>query len=346
MTGRLGPVRAFLKKYGHDGLLVTAEANVRYLSGFSGTECRLLITATAAFFLGDFRYLLQAEKEVSKEFEIVRVDTSFAASLAQLFIKLKIRNLCFEEHHLTVGVFNRLRELFKKTVRFIPTSGIVEHQRQVKTSDEIACLRKAAAITRQALRKLQPLIKPGVSELALKHRLEQYIISLGAEGPSFDSIVASGPNGAMPHAKTTDRRIRAHEPVIVDCGAIVNGYKSDLTRTFFSGSMTQYAHYYRLVETAQKQAMQHVRPGRMIGAIDRAARQVFEKANVAEYFGHALGHGVGLEVHEAPTINSANRQRLRSGVVITIEPGLYMPKWGGIRIEDMVLVTRNGYEVV
>ncbi|MFH2139110.1 MAG: Xaa-Pro peptidase family protein [Candidatus Omnitrophota bacterium] len=342
---RILKVRGFLRRHGFDAFLITSLANIRYLSGFTGGDCYILLTKTENIFIGDFRYTLQAEKELDKSFRIEMIKNGLSSLLKEFISGKKLHSLCFEDKHITVSFFNRIKKSLPK-IHLIPTSNVIEKQRIIKTDKEIALISKAVDITKQALNKLKPFIKPGITEIWIKNKLDYLLKSFGGQQPSFDIIVASGPNGAMPHAGTTTRQIQKNEPIIVDVGTVFEGYKSDLTRTFFSGKMTQYAHYYKLIAAAQKKAISLIRPSVKIRDIDLAARNYLKRNKVDKYFGHALGHGVGLEVHEEPRIYWKNSQRLKPGMVFTVEPGIYIPEWGGIRIEDMVLVTKKGCKVL
>lgn len=342
----LKKLHRFLKKSPSCALLITSAANVRYISRFTGGDCWLIITGRRNFFIGDFRYKLQAEQELNSEFEFRMINKSIYSLIYDIARSEHIRSLYFEAKHLNFEQHDRIKNILGKKVKLIPTRDLIEKDRQIKKSEEIKLIQKAVFITKKSLRALKPFIKSGISEQFLKNKLLQILQKNGAEGIAFDIIVASGPNAAMPHARTTKRIIKTKEPVIVDVGIDFKGYKSDLTRTFFLGTITQYTKYYKHVAAAQDRAIKMVRPGVKIQDIDRRARQVLKKACLDRYFGHALGHGVGLEVHEKPYISAKNKKRLKKGMVFTIEPGVYIPNFGGIRIEDMVLVTDKGYKVL
>jgi len=343
---RIAKLKTFLKRTPADAFLVSPGPNVRYLSGFTGLECWLLITPRKNIFIGDFRYKLQAKKELKNRFEILMIKTTFNALWADLLRRENIRSVCFESKMVSVAGYTKLKMTSGRKVRFIATSDVIEQQRLIKSTSEIKIIQQAVNITKKSLRALKPFVKIGQTELFLKNKLEQILKSNGATKTAFDIIVASGPNAAMPHAVTSQRRIKANEPIIVDAGCSFRGYKSDLTRTFFSGKITQYTKYYKLLAAAQDRAIKLIKPNVSIFAIDRAAREVLKTAGIDKYFGHALGHGVGLQVHEAPSISQHNKQRLKPGMVFTIEPGIYIPGSGGLRIEDMVVVTQKGYKIL
>lgn len=339
-------LRHFLIQNNYDAFLVTNFTNVRYLSGFTGTDCWLLITPSKNFFLGDFRYLLQGKNELKHSFEIKLVNGSIFNLIKDIFLKTGMDTLCFEETNLTVAEYHQLKKEFNGKIKLVPTKDIIEEQRQLKTENEIKLIQTAVKIAKKSLLKLRPFIKKGVTELFLKNKLEQLLRTSGAQAAAFDIIVASGPNSAMPHAKTTKRKIKENEPILIDAGADFCGYKSDLTRTFFLGKINRYTSYYELVVNAQDMAIKLIRPGVKIQDIDQAARAVFKKAKLDRYFGHALGHGIGLEVHEAPHISGKNKEELKAGMVFTVEPALYIPNWGGIRTEDIVVVTEKGAQIL
>jgi Xaa-Pro aminopeptidase len=343
---RIKKLKALLKKANIEAMLISSPANVRYLSGFTSAESWLLISPSQNVFISDFRYKLQAEQEIDKSFQIEMVTNSVYAVLSQLADKLKIRSMCFEPDHITYNQYSRIKVAIAPDIQLVAAKDFVEQLRMIKSPEEIGLIRQAVKIVKKSLNQIKPLIKPGVSELFIKNKLEQMLKENGSSHPAFDTIVASGPNAAMPHAVTTERKIGKNEPVIIDVGATVQGYKSDLTRTFFSGKISQYIEYYKLVATAQDRAIKLIRPQVKIQKIDQAARQVLKKADLDKYFGHSLGHGVGLEVHEAPNISSRNAARLKSSMIFTVEPGIYIPGSGGIRIEDMVLVTNKGCEIL
>ncbi len=343
---RVNKLKAYLKKANINAMLITSPANVRYLSGFTSAESWLLITPGQNVFVSDFRYKLQAEQELDGSYQIEMVTKSIYPLLADLIKKFKIKSLGIEPDHITYNQFSRIKASLPKEMQLISTTNAVEQLRMIKSPDEIVLIKKAVKLVKKSLKQLKPFIKTGVSELELKNKLEQMMLDNGSSHPAFDTIIASGPNAAMPHAIATSRKIKANEPIIIDVGGTVEGYKSDLTRTFFSGKITQYIEYHKLVANAQHRAIQLIRPLVKIQKIDQAARQILKTADLDKYFGHSLGHGVGLEVHEVPNISGRNPIRLKKSMVFTVEPGIYIPGSGGIRIEDMVLVTNKGCEIL
>lgn len=343
---RVNKLKKQLKTANIDAMLISCPANLRYLSGFTSAESWLLISDKQNIFISDFRYKLQAEQEIDKSFKIEMVTNSVYALLSQLVDQMNIRSLCFEPDHITYNQFSRIKVAIAPNIQLVPAKDFIEQLRMIKSPEELLLIRQAVKIVKKSLHQLKSFIKPGVSELFIKDKLEQMLKDNGSSQPAFDTIVASGPNAAMPHAVTTSRKIGKNEPIIIDVGATVLGYKSDLTRTFFSGKISKYLEYYKLVANAQDSAIKLIRPQVKIMKIDQAARQVLKQADLDKYFGHSLGHGVGLEVHEGPSISGKNAMRLKSSMVFTIEPGIYIPGSGGIRIEDMVLVTNKGCEIL
>jgi len=338
---RIARVREAVAELGLDGLLVSGLANVRYLSGFSGSNALLLITAEQAIFLTDGRYEEQAAEELASdaEFElVVSRDGLFAALAERLTGTFAGIVLGFEAPHMTYGQWRQLEEA-ASGVGWKAVADVVEGLRAAKEADEITALEKAAQIAAQALRETLPLIKPGVREVEIAAELEYRMLGLGAQYPAFETIVASGPRTALPHAKTSQRQLREGDLLLCDFGVRWRGYHSDLTRTFVIGEPSrQQSDRYGLVLAAQRAAVGALEEGALCSDVDAVARRVFERHAVQAHFAHSTGHGVGLEVHEGPRLSRKSEQRLRSNMVVTVEPGLYFQAWGGIRIEDDFVV--------
>lgn len=345
ISQRINRVTNSLEKEGIDALLVTKPANVRYLSGFSGGEASLCLSDKKKFLITDFRYELQAKQEV-KGFEIKLVDGSFFDLVGNLAKTLKVKRLGFEYKYLTYGEHAQIKERLN-TVELIPTFDIVERLRRIKDAHEIRLIKSSILILKEAVRYFKSTIKRGLTEKQLAADVEYFIKIAGGEKSSFDIIVASGPNSALPHARPSGRSIEPNDMVLLDLGVDYKGYNSDLTRLFFLGKInSKNKKIYDVVKEAQRRAIKEVRPEVEIAKVDAVARDFIRKEGFGKHFGHALGHGVGLEVHEAPAISNKNHTVLKPGMVFTIEPAIYLPDWGGIRIEDMVLVTRKGYEIL
>ncbi len=338
----LDAVRARIGTAGADALLVTAPANVRYLSGFSTpADGRVLVTGDGAWLLTDERYTVQAAAESWLAEQVIARD--WLARVAELAAG---QTLAIEAEHLTVAQRTTLERKLGSTV--VPTEGLLRPLRMRKRAFEIAWLREAARITDVALtRVVDDLLRPGVRELDLALELERAMRAEGADGTSFDIIVASGPRSAMPHGVASTRRIEAGDLVTIDLGARVAGYHADMTRAFGVGRVAEPLRgWYRAVLAAQRAALLAVAPGATGVAVDGVARERLAEAGLAEYFTHSLGHGTGLEVHEGPSLSSRSTDTLEPGMVVTVEPGVYHAGQGGLRIEDLVLVTTDGHEVL
>ncbi len=349
---RIKKLQGRLKRKKLDALLVTQPENRRYLSGYSGgdhgigeTSGVLLIPARGRFFLlTDFRYELQAKQE-AKDAEVLLYPKGLLALLKKMLPELGIKKLGFEGDYLLYSTFVNLSKLAEKVgVSLMPQQGLIEKMRLIKDENEIRLLRKSVRLNERIFQEVYDRLSPEMSEIDLAMAVEN-LMKQRASGPSFDTIAASGPNSALPHAVPTSSKLKRNQPLTLDMGLILKGYCSDMTRSFcFGRADKKYRKIHRIVREAQLAGMQKVRAGVRACEVDRAAREVIDKAGYGKYFGHSLGHGVGLAVHEEPRISSLNRQRLREGMVITIEPGIYLPGWGGVRLENMVVVRKDGGE--
>ncbi|ADY56215.1 peptidase M24 [Syntrophobotulus glycolicus DSM 8271] len=340
---RINELRKIMAEGQIDGQIVHSPVNIFYLSGFTGTTATLYITQDAAYLFTDFRYLEQASEEAAG-FEVIPVRKNSLDILAGYFAGAD--KIGFEEQFVTVSYFQKLLEL-KSKESFIPCSDSLAELRQTKDEKEISLITEAVKIADQALFKTIPRIKEGVSEQEIAVHLEFEMRKAGASGTSFDFIVASGPRSAMPHGRASEKKIAKGEIVLLDIGAKYQGYCSDLTRTFFCGEPDQkFRDLYQIVLEAQQAAIRAIKPGIQGKEIDAVARKIIAEAGYGEFFGHDLGHSVGLDIHEKPGFGSKEETRLEPGMVITVEPGIYLQGWGGIRIEDMVQVTKNGVKVL
>ena len=345
MSIRLQALRRVLQEQELDALLVTRPENQRYLSGFTGGEGALLITQQQALLLTDFRYYEQVTEE-APEFELIKVDRKVSAVLKDALRERGVKALAFESTHLTHSFFQEWRRASRGT-RWVPTTDVVETMRLIKDRAELASMRKAVAIADRACDFIRGFIKPGMTETQVSWELEAYARTHGAEAVAFTFIVGSGPNGAKPHAVVQERKIAAGEPIVVDMGARVDGYHSDVTRTFCVGKPDKkLQEVYDIVLRAQLAAEQQAKPGMLGCDVDAIARNIITEAGYGKEFGHGLGHGVGLAVHEGPGVRAESSMVLQRGMVFTIEPGIYLPGWGGVRIEDMVVVAKDGVEVL
>lgn len=331
---------------GVDLLLVSNLVNVRYLTGFTGSNGLVMVSAEDRAFLTDFRYTEQAGQEVGDEFERVTVTGELLAEVAERLPAGPLR-VGYESEHTTVAALERAREALPERVTLVGTRRLVEDMRAVKDEPEIELIAAAQAVADAAFEALLEAGVAGRTERELAIALEHEMRLRGASGPSFDSIVAAGPHGALPHAQPRDERIERGCLVVIDWGARVNGYCSDCTRTIAVGEPGPEAREaYELVLGAQQIGLDEVRAGGDCREIDRAVRDVIYGAGHEGHYGHGLGHGVGLEIHEAPTLSFRSEGRLEAGNVVTVEPGVYIPGRLGVRIEDLVVVGASAIRVL
>ena len=348
---RLDRIRERLRAARLDALLVTNPHNRRYASGFSGSNGWLLIPAdddAQPKLATDFRYLDQAAQE-SPDFEIVQMKGELKNWWGDLAKPLGRGRLGFESHDVTVAAHKRLRDTNAKLPAgqrpaLVQSDQIVEAARAVKDEAELAQLRQAVQLTDDAFAHVEQTIQPGWTERRVAWEIEQYARSRGADGMAFESIVAAGPWGARPHARPRDEAIHAGQPIVIDMGARYDGYCADMTRTIVLGDQDDaFPRIYDIVLAAHETAAQMIEPGMTGKDADQLARQVIADAGYADQFGHGLGHGVGLQIHETPHLGITSKDQLEAGMVITIEPGIYLPDWGGVRIEDMGLLDEDGF---
>lgn len=340
---RVERLRARMKERRIKAVLVTGRENVRYLSGFTGSAGSLIVTDRRLVLVTDFRYQVQARMEaVGASLYIQKKD--WASAITDAARHIGADRLWYNEASMTVDSAKRLR---RAGLALKGTTDIIGDLRQYKDDVEIRCIRKAISRAEEAFRELRRYIRPGVSERDLGLRLEYLIRDKGSRRVAFDIIVASGMNSAMPHASVTERIIRNGDLVTIDFGAEADGYFCDITRTVCIGRPTRMQReIHEVVLKAQEAAINAIRPGIACRDLDSAARNIINKAGYGRRFGHSTGHGVGLMVHEGPAISQLSTANAAEGMVFTIEPGVYIPGWGGIRIEDMVLVTNKGVEVL
>jgi Xaa-Pro aminopeptidase len=327
-----------------DAVLITQAANRRYLSGFDGTAGYLLITPEKAVLATDFRYTEQAARE-APDFEILRIGGNIAEWFPGLVSDSGVKRLGFEAADVTFGFHRQLQDALKKKsipVKLVPIDALVESLRAVKEPGEIWLIRKASAITDAALEQITSNIKAGLTERQLAWELEKIMRENGSQALPFEIIVASGPNAALPHHKPSDRVLRDGEPVVIDMGAKVAGYAADLSRTLCAGQPdTRFKKVYSIVLEAQMTAISKINEGMSGHEADKIAREIIQKSGYGEAFGHALGHGVGLAEHESPRLGPNSKDTLTGGMVFTVEPGIYLPGWGGVRIEDTVVIEKG-----
>jgi Xaa-Pro aminopeptidase len=325
-----------------DALLVTNLVNVRYLSGFTGTNGICVVTPEARVFITDFRYVERAAGEVP-DFERLRGKQDLLGDAAE---RLSGR-VGFEDQHMSVRTYKRLKELAPEGVELVAAGGVVEDLRAVKEPEELERMRQAAALADEMYEYIQSRGLVGRTEREVAIDVEREMRARGAEDPSFPSIVAGGPHGALPHAEPRDVAIEPNTLVVVDMGCRVDGYCSDCTRTFATGELSdEMGSVYEVVLAAQEASLGAVRAGAECGAVDAVARDRISEAGHADHFGHGLGHGVGLEIHEAPRLAKNADGSLVTGNAVTVEPGVYIPGAFGVRIEDLVVVTDDGAEIL
>ena len=318
-----------------DSLLVTDLVNVCYLSGFTGTNGACVVTSDERLFFTDFRYVEQARTQVP-DYERIEAGRDMLGDLAG-----RLRGRAgFDDDHLSVAAHRKLSEKVGADVELVPAAGLVEQLRAVKDPDEVAAMRAAADLSTAAYESLRERGLPGRTEREVAIQLVRFMEDAGAEGPSFPPIVAAADHGARPHAVPRDVEIPRDTLVVIDMGAMVDGYCSDCTRTLATGSLGDSAlEIYELVLRAQSEALGATRAGAQNSDVDAVAREIIEAAGHADHFGHGLGHGVGLEVHEAPRLGKTAEGGLEAGNAVTVEPGVYLPGEVGVRIEDLVIVT-------
>ena len=350
MNYRLGHLRKKLEDRELDALLISAPENRRYISGFTGSAGYLMVSHHNAVLATDFRYVEQAEKQ-APNFQVIRAGSDWTWFL-DLLKECTMKRIGFEGHQITVSTYRQITEALKdfseaEVPSLLATTGLVEALRTLKDQEELALLQKAIDVADAAMAAVSPTIQPGETERQVAWRLEKAMRELGADSLSFDTIVAAGPNGAMPHHRPSDKAIGPAEPIVIDMGAKVGGYCSDITRTVCLGEPDEtFRKIYDIVLGAQLTAIATVRPGMSGGDADDLSRVVIGEAGYGENFGHSLGHGVGLAIHEYPRVGPKSNHSLDADTVFTVEPGIYLSGWGGVRIEDVVLLERDGARVL
>jgi len=353
---RIARLRERLRETGVDCIWIVQPENRRYLSGFRAIDLQLiessgslLITDHDTLLLTDSRYTEEATRE-AVGFSVKTVQNGIVKGIAGLVPDLGTRRLGFEKDWVTWGMHRdlekELREL-SPPVELVPLDGIVEEMREVKDADERGALQASADLLSNIMGRIIEFLEPGLTERAVAWKVEEFAREGGAEDLAFPSIVASGPNSALPHAVPTERMLEQGEPVILDLGVKLNGYCSDMTRTVFLGNPSPTLKtIYRTVREAQAAAIREIRPGLETTFVDAIARDMIKQAGFGDYFGHGLGHGVGLATHEAPRLGPRKPTVLKQGMVVTVEPGIYVPGEGGVRLEEMVFLTAQGAEIM
>lgn len=346
MINRVKKIKKFLGKNKLDGFLVFDLSNVRYLSGYTGSNGLCFITNDKQYFFTDFRYKSQSKMEV-KNFEIhIAESGGLIKKLKEVNIISKDQKIGFEGNNILLDQFRDLEKSFPNA-KFENNSMVLENIASVKDDSELEFLRKAADITDKIFDKIIKEIKIGMSEKEIASKISYYSKIMGDNEDSFAPIVASGINGAKPHHTPSNKKIANNEFITMDFGAVYNGYHGDMTRTIFIGEPDEkQKKIYEIVLKSQIKGIENVKSGITGKELDSVSRKYITDKGYGEYFGHGLGHGIGLVVHAEPRVSQKNEKPLKANQVITIEPGIYIPKWGGIRIEDDVIVTKDGYEVI
>ena len=350
MSGRLERLAGQLPERKLDAMLISAPENRRYLSGFTGSAGYLFITPDRAMLFTDFRYKEQASHQ-APDFEVIQIRSGWNWLLEQLR-ETGVRRLGFESRHMTVANYNNVLDALKEDgylgkVSMVAASGITEEHRVVKDLEEMVMLQKAIDASDAAMEAVCPTIQEGITEKEVAWRMETAMREFGADGISFETIVAAGPNAAMAHHMPSDRPIQVGEPIVIDMGARADGYCSDITRTVVVGEPDEHFNkIYDIVLGAQLIAISTVKAGMTGGVCDGLSRTVIADAGYGDNFGHSLGHGVGLKVHERPGVGPRSEDTLEPNMVFTIEPGIYLSEWGGVRIEDIVVLGDDGAKVL
>ncbi len=351
VASRISTLREKMTHIGADAYLISQPESRRYLSGFTGHDHPpmdsagyLLITEGKTLLLTDGRTTEQAEGE-APDYQVVRIEEKLPSTLAQILPGMGVSRIAFEGNHLTYRFYEEVKGVLDANSTLVPTYNLVDWLRAVKEPEELETIEAAVALADKAFTHLLGIVTPGMTEKQLAWEIEAFLRKHGSEGVAFDPIVASGPNASRPHHVPCDRPLQQGEPIIIDWGARVDGYCSDITRTIVLGEADQQLkERYQVVLEAQTRAEQRIRSGMVGIKADALARKAIEAAGMGEQFAHSLGHGVGLAIHESPRLGRTSEDILEDGMVFSVEPGVYVPGWGGIRIED--LVTLQGGKLV
>ncbi len=344
---RLEILRKTLAEKKIEALLISQPENRRYLSGFTGSAGYLLITRTEQILATDFRYVEQVKRQ-SPEYRLFQINGELPMWFPRMVEGLNLKELAFEADTTTFSLYQRFNDLVPAlNIKLMPTSGLVEALRMFKDPSEIELIKKAVALSDAAIKHAGDILHKGMTEIELAWEIERYMREHGSQVLPFEVITAAGSNSALPHAQPSNRPIEENEPVVIDIGARAGGYVSDLTRTLYIGKPDiHFRKVYDIVLKAQLLAEEKIRAGMSGGEADSIARRVIEEAGYAANFGHGLGHGLGLVTHESPRLGLNSKDTLDNNMVFTIEPGIYLPGWGGVRIEDTVLMENDRIRVL
>ncbi len=342
---RVEKLRELFGQHHMEAMLITSETNRRYLSGFTGSSGMVLITRSAQYLITDFRYRSQAPLQ-SPQFTVVEHGPVMMDTVAELLDKEQVRSLAFEQDHVTFKDHAFWTNKLSR-VQLQPVSGIVEQLRIIKDESEIAILQEACELADKTFTHILQFIKPGVKESDIALEMEVFMRKNGATSSSFDTIVASGERSALPHGVASERVVGNNEFVKLDFGAYYKGYCSDITRTVVVGSPSEkHIEIYEIVLEAQMYALAHIKPGMTGKQADALARDVIVKYGYGDLFGHGTGHGIGMDIHEAPRLSALSDSVLTPGMTVTVEPGIYVPGFGGVRIEDDIVITESGIKIL
>lgn len=342
---RIERLRQMLQQEQLPAILITSSYNRQYLSGFTGSAGYLLITQDRSILLTDFRYMTQAPQQASS-FEVIEHQPKFTITLKQLLDEMNIDKLGFEQKDVAYGAYLAYAAELSG-VELIPTNGLAEKLRMVKDDSELQIMQEAAALADETFSYILTKLRPGVSEVEIALEIEMFIRRHGGTSTSFETIVASGERSALPHGKASNRILQANEFVKLDFGAYYKGYCSDITRTVVLGKPSdKHKEIYNIVLEAQLNCLDQLKPGMRGSEGDALARDMIMKYGYGDYFGHGTGHGLGMEIHESPRLSKTDDTILTPGMVVTVEPGIYLPGFGGVRIEDDVVLTETGIKIL
>ena len=344
LNTRITKLRAKMEKEAVDGTIITYLPNIYYLIGFTGSNGILLITHREAILFTDFRYKEQCVREIKGAETFIIKDSLLDEFAAHPLLK-SLNKIGFEDTTIRYATYSTLKQKLTSK-ELVPFKNKVEELRKIKDPQEIEVIKKAAQIAHTVFNSIVPIAQPGIKEEDIAIELEYQFRKHGAEKASFDTIVASGPNAALPHARASNKRLQEGETVTFDFGVLYEHYASDTTRTIILGKNPKAREIYKIVQQAQEKAINSIKQGVQLKEIDAIARNIITEAGYGKYFGHSLGHGIGIEVHEEPKVSKKSEDIVQPGMVFTIEPGIYLPNWGGVRIEDMIVVTEKGIEII
>ena len=348
-SARLDALRAQLPKIKCDALVVSHLTNVAYLTGYSGSSGLVVITRDGPLFFTDFRYQQQAAAQVGgvAKIKIAPQGDGLWKAAMKTAKKRDLNVLGFEAQHLSVASFGEVQKMAGKNAQFIATQGVVEKLRAIKSAEELTVIREAVRVADEVMQEALEMLRPGLTELEVAQSIETGVRARGGSGTSFQTIVASGARSALPHGVASAKIIEKGDLITIDMGALYQGYCSDMTRTVCLGKPAKkQREIYELVYRAQVAACEAIKAGANCRAVDAVARDIIGGAGYGDDFGHGLGHGVGVDIHEAPRLAKAGKGSLKAGMIVTSEPGVYIADFGGVRIEDMLIVTDKGAEIL